>query len=143
MRTNTEHVPIRYVGPDAGVEAQTDPEQIGQVFTNIIKNAIQAIGEKTEADIIVILNAAYSDREIEVSISDNGPGIPKADQPKIFVPNFTTKTTAQDSDSPSRRILSRALGDASDLIQIVEVQHSMFTSQKHKLTNRFYKQKTA
>jgi len=27
------------VGPDAGVEAQTDPEQIGQVFTNIIKNA--------------------------------------------------------------------------------------------------------
>ncbi len=93
MRTNTEHVPIRYVGPDAGVEAQTDPEQIGQVFTNIIKNAIQAIGEKTEADIIVILNAAYSDREIEVSISDNGPGIPKADQPKIFVPNFTTKTT--------------------------------------------------
>jgi signal transduction histidine kinase len=93
MRTNAEHVPIRYVGPDAGVEAQTDPEQIGQVFTNIIKNAIQAIGETPEADIIVILNAAYSDREIEVSISDNGPGIPKADQPKIFVPNFTTKTT--------------------------------------------------
>lgn len=92
LRTNTEQVPVRYVGPDAGVMAQTDPEQIGQVFTNIIKNAIQAIGSKRDADIIVILNAAYSKKEIEISISDNGPGIPETDQPKIFVPNFTTKT---------------------------------------------------
>lgn len=93
MRTNSEGVPVRYVGPDAGVEAQTDPEQIGQVFTNIIKNAIQAIGTKKDADIIIILNPAYSNKEVEISISDNGPGIPKEDQSKIFVPNFTTKTT--------------------------------------------------
>ncbi len=93
MRTNTESVPIRYVGPDAGVMAQTDPEQIGQVFTNIIKNAIQAIGDRKDADIIIILNTAYSAKEIEISISDNGPGISAEDQPKIFVPNFTTKTT--------------------------------------------------
>lgn len=93
MRTNTESVPIRYVGPDAGVMAQTDPEQIGQVFTNIIKNAIQAIGDRKDADIIIILNTAYSTKEIEISISDNGPGISAEDQPKIFVPNFTTKTT--------------------------------------------------
>lgn len=93
MRTNTEQVPVRYVGPDAGVMAQTDPEQIGQVFTNIIRNAIQAIGNKRDADVIVILNTVYSNKEVEVSISDNGPGISVEDQPKIFVPNFTTKTT--------------------------------------------------
>ena len=30
---------------------------------------------------------------VEISISDNGPGIPKAIQDKIFMPNFTTKST--------------------------------------------------
>ena len=30
---------------------------------------------------------------IEISISDNGPGISSEIQPKIFMPNFTTKST--------------------------------------------------
>ena len=30
---------------------------------------------------------------MEISISDNGPGIPEAIQSKIFMPNFTTKST--------------------------------------------------
>ena len=38
------------------------------------------------------LNALYSDREMQISISDNGPGIPAEVQEKIFRPNFTTKS---------------------------------------------------
>ena len=90
---NPQGTPIRYFGPDAGVMAYADKEQIGQVFTNIIRNAVQAINAAPDGDIIVILTDDTSSPEVEISISDNGPGIPEDVQPKIFLPNFTTKST--------------------------------------------------
>lgn len=88
QRSNDEQIPIRYVGADSGVMALADQEQISQVFVNIIRNALQA----SPTDIIVMLNAAYSEREIQISISDDGTGIPADIQPSIFRPNFTTKS---------------------------------------------------
>ena len=88
QRANDEQIPIRYVGADTGVFVQADNEQISQVFVNIIRNALQA----SPTDIIVVLNAAYSDREVQISISDDGCGIPQEAQAKIFRPNFTTKS---------------------------------------------------
>ena len=88
QRANDEQIPIRYVGPDSGVMVLADREQISQVFVNIIRNAIQA----SPTDIIVVLNATYSDREVQISISDDGTGIPADVQEKIFRPNFTTKS---------------------------------------------------
>ena len=92
QRANDEQIPIRYVGADSGVMGLADKEQISQVFVNIIRNAIQALETQTDADIIVMLNAVYSDKEMRISISDNGPGIPAEVQEKIFRPNFTTKS---------------------------------------------------
>jgi nitrogen fixation/metabolism regulation signal transduction histidine kinase len=92
QRENDAQVPVRYVGPDSGVVVMADKEQISQVFVNILRNAIQAMEEQDNADIIVVLNSVFSDREIEISISDNGPGIPPEVQEKIFRPNFTTKS---------------------------------------------------
>ena len=95
QRANDEQIPIRYVGPDSGVMVLADQEQISQVFVNILRNAIQAISCQPSAvrgDIIVMLNAAFSDREIQISISDDGCGIPEEIQPRIFMPNFTTKS---------------------------------------------------
>ena len=92
QRANDEQIPIRYVGADSGVMGLADKEQISQVFVNILRNAIQALEEQKDGDIIVTLNALYSDREMQISISDNGPGIPADVQEKIFRPNFTTKS---------------------------------------------------
>ena len=88
QRENDEQIPIRYVGPDSGILVRADKEQISQVFVNILRNALQA----SPTDIIVVLNAAYSEREVQISISDDGTGIPAEIQPRIFRPNFTTKT---------------------------------------------------
>ena len=88
QRANDEQIPVRYVGADSGVMVRADREQISQVFVNIIRNALQA----SPTDIIVVLNAAYSDREVQISISDDGTGIPKDIQARIFQPNFTTKS---------------------------------------------------
>ena len=99
LSTNNSHnIPIRYVGPDKNVFVEADGEQIGQVFTNIFRNAIQAIGNQSDGDIIVVLNTDYHPasgsgiEEVEISISDNGPGIPEEVRDKIFVPDFTTKS---------------------------------------------------
>lgn len=91
FRTNQQEVPVRYIGPDKGVHAKADGEQIAQVFNNLIKNALQAIGDRKDGDIIVVLREEK--RTVEISVSDNGCGIPDEIRDKIFVPNFTTKST--------------------------------------------------
>ena len=92
---NNQDVPIRYVGPQSGVFALTDAEQISLVFNNLIKNALQAVEDVEHGDIIIMLkqNVGTDGQQIEISISDNGRGIPADIQEKVFVPNFTTKTT--------------------------------------------------
>ncbi len=99
---NPQKVSIRYFGPESGVMARADKEQISQAFNNIIRNAIQAVGglvfdgepeyKAPKGDIIVVLKNDPKQKEIEISISDNGPGIPEEIQEKIFLPNFTTKS---------------------------------------------------
>ncbi len=92
QRENDAQIPVRYVGADSGVIGLADKEQISQVFVNIIRNALQALDGQKDGDIIVTLNPLYSEKEMEITISDNGPGIPAEIQEKIFRPNFTTKS---------------------------------------------------
>ena len=93
VTNNPQGTPIRYFGPESGVMVQADKEQISQVFTNILRNAVQAINGAEGGDIMVILKDDIHQPEVEISFSDNGPGIPEDVQPKIFLPNFTTKST--------------------------------------------------
>ena len=86
MKNNADQIPIRYIGPSDGVFARTDEQQISQVFTNLITNALQAIGDNANGNIIVILKNDTEER-IQISISDNGCGIPEDIQSKIFFPN--------------------------------------------------------
>jgi two-component system, NtrC family, sensor kinase len=63
------------------------PEEIQQVFLNIIVNAIQAMHGRGRLH----LETQALDGHVRVKIADNGPGIPKAYLSKIFDPFFTTK----------------------------------------------------
>jgi signal transduction histidine kinase len=61
--------------------------ELNQVWTNLIDNAIDAMGGKGELKI-----RTYRDDDcVVVEIDDNGPGIPSDVQPHIFEPFFTTK----------------------------------------------------
>ncbi len=125
IRNNPSEIPIRYVGPENGVMALADAEQITQVFTNIVRNAIQAMEGRPNSDIIIILKALADDQRkihdlseerqwIEISFSDNGPGIPEDTQEKIFVPNFTTKNTGAGLGLPiSKNIVEGSGGKIS------------------------------
>jgi|GEM_PF-4281400 len=63
------------------------PDEIGQVWTNIINNAIQAMKGKGK----LILDIHTEGENAVVKITDNGPGIPQDIINRIFEPFFTTK----------------------------------------------------
>ncbi len=82
------HFLVEIAPADATIEV--DEAQISQVFINLIKNAMQAV-EGVDSPQIVI-SVAHTERGFfEVSIVDNGPGIPPEVMEQIFVPFFTTK----------------------------------------------------
>jgi two-component system NtrC family sensor kinase len=72
-------------------ETISDSSQIQQVFLNILNNAVDAIGKNGEIQIRTDCVLKDKEKEIEVCISDNGPGIPNEMLQRIFDPFFTTK----------------------------------------------------
>jgi len=72
-------------------EIDADREQLSRVFLNIIKNGIQSVIDEQAGRIIVTVNSIQD--AVEVTITDNGRGIPDEIIPKLFIPNFTTKTS--------------------------------------------------
>lgn len=84
-------IQINYHGKPSGVWVMSDEKLILQVFNNLIKNAIQALNKKQNGQIDVSIEE--QPETILIKIADNGPGIPDEIKDKVFVPNFTTKTT--------------------------------------------------
>ena len=69
----------------------SDKNNLSIVFGNIIKNAIQAIGKKEDGNITIKIKDSVEFYNVE--ISDNGCGIREEEKKKIFMPNFTTKSS--------------------------------------------------
>ncbi len=65
-----------------------DPDQLGQVFSNIIRNGIQAMPEGGQ---LAVKSEVFRPGWVAVSITDTGVGIPPKEQQKVFEPLFTTK----------------------------------------------------
>ncbi|MBL8063610.1 MAG: response regulator [Anaerolineales bacterium] len=73
--------------------AYVDARQVEQVFNNLIKNAWEALtnAQVAEPKIYVKGRRDHDSNFVLVSVEDNGPGIPKDIQEKIWVSFFTTK----------------------------------------------------
>lgn len=105
-----------------GISVSTDPETmvvmadkmlVEQVLINLIKNAIQAFGEKTDRQIVM---AAYQNEtgNVLISVKDNGTGIEPEALEKIFIPFFSTKKTGSGIGlSLSRQIMRQHEGNIS------------------------------
>src|SRR4030095_7936364 len=76
------------------------PEDIGRVMLNLINNAFYTVDEKKRQldggyEPTVSLTTKKLDGKVEISVKDNGNGIPQKVLDKIFQPFFTTKPTGQ------------------------------------------------
>jgi nitrogen fixation/metabolism regulation signal transduction histidine kinase len=76
---------------DAKVLITADRTHINRLFTNLIQNAFQSIPEGISAHIIV--EEKLDKKNVLITVSDNGAGIPEDIRSKIFTPNFTTKNS--------------------------------------------------
>jgi nitrogen fixation/metabolism regulation signal transduction histidine kinase len=68
-----------------------DKSQLIRVFNNLLLNALQSIPTQQQGEIDVITENV--DGQIVISVRDNGIGIPAEEMAKVFIPNFTTKSS--------------------------------------------------
>lgn len=85
-------IDVRLALADALPRIQADADQLHQVLLNLLINAQQSLQDEAPPRRVRIdsrLDAAQ--RQIVVTVSDNGPGIPESLRSRVFEPYFTTK----------------------------------------------------
>ena len=68
-----------------------DKTHVNRILTNLILNGIQSVNENIKPHIII--EESVSNNEVKIKITDNGSGIRDEIKPRIFMPNFTTKSS--------------------------------------------------
>ena len=68
---------------------QADPQLLDQVLLNLVRNAADALRERSDPQLS--LTARLDFGRVLINVKDNGPGIPEDARDQIFVPFFTTK----------------------------------------------------
>jgi signal transduction histidine kinase len=86
-----ENVKINLELPEEDIYSLADPKIMERTFNNMVLNALQS-GEDDKKVEVNIKIELLEDR-VKVSIQDNGMGIPEDNYNKVFLPNFTTKTS--------------------------------------------------
>jgi two-component system NtrC family sensor kinase len=70
---------------------QADPLQLHQVFTNLMKNAVEAMEPKGGGSLTLTTRTAPFGQGVRATIADTGVGISEGNRDKLFTPFFTTK----------------------------------------------------
>tara|TARA_B100001175_G_C19510258_1_gene643337 strand:- start:988 stop:2442 length:1455 start_codon:yes stop_codon:yes gene_type:complete len=81
---------IEFNTSDDEIRLRLDRTQWIRVTTNIIQNALQAVKKGQQTKIKVSIKKVQ--KNVKISFADNGIGIPKSIQSKVFEPKFTTKS---------------------------------------------------
>jgi PAS domain S-box-containing protein len=83
-------VQVEYGRLEREVVAAVDGQKLRQVFTNVLKNAVEAIEPRRGAGRVTVDLFGVGERAV-VEVADDGVGIAPGDREKIFLPFFTTK----------------------------------------------------
>jgi two-component system nitrogen regulation sensor histidine kinase NtrY len=86
-----DNVLIEFKTPETPFFVSADRDQLLRCFNNLLKNAIEATGPDKHC--LIEINFLITNKNILLTIKDNGNGIPDNMREKIFEPNFTTKSS--------------------------------------------------
>lgn len=77
-------------------DLRADPDQLAQVFANLIVNAEHALkGRGGDGRLTISSSLSSREKTVVVVLQDNGPGVPEAIRARIFEPFFTTKAVGR------------------------------------------------
>lgn len=83
---------IKYIPDESEIFTNFDRTQLIRVVTNLVKNGIQAIPDDLENPKIEV-HVFQEDKNVNITVEDNGTGISLENESKVFEPKFTTKTS--------------------------------------------------
>ena len=86
-----ENVLFKWVPEHGKILLYADKTQLNRLFTNLLQNALEACHDQQTC--VISLSEKLMEEHILIRISDNGEGIPESMRSKIFIPNFTTKSS--------------------------------------------------
>ncbi len=127
--TAPEDVDLRFQSSLLRAPIRCAPEQIHQVLLNLIQNAFKALRKwdvsrgdasrgQVEKRVLISLEAFETDdlrSMIRVTIEDNGPGIPRENLEKIFIPFFTTDPSGSGLGLPICKKIIQAHGGSIEV----------------------------
>lgn len=86
------NISLKLLSAEQACQGIIDPMLMERVVINIVKNAIESIGDRRNGEIIIALSPSDTIRPAWcLSVTDNGPGIPDDIAGHIFTPFFSTK----------------------------------------------------
>ena len=89
LLSDSSVVIVRQFG-DGVLPVRGRPDQLAQVFVNLITNACHAMPEKG-ARLLIATELVDDETRVRVVVTDNGHGIPENIRSRVFLPFFTTK----------------------------------------------------
>lgn len=97
--------------PDTRTQVEADPLRLGQVLTNLLRNATQA-----RADATVQLEVKEEGELISLRVHDDGPGISSAQQERLFQPFASQKSDGHGLGlALSQRLMQRMGGSLTNV----------------------------
>ena len=92
LHLNPKQHQIELSLPQEPVHVLADENHLVRIFNNLLLNALQAVPSSQTPEITIKVEEKDA-KWVFISVQDNGAGIPEEVQPKIFLPNFSTKYT--------------------------------------------------
>ena len=88
LRNRLKEIHLTCDFPDPCPTFHGNAGELNQVWTNILVNACDALGNRGAIKITIARN---DDNTVTIAFHDDGPGVPETLREKIFTPNFTTR----------------------------------------------------
>jgi len=98
------------------LELVADADLLDQALINLVRNAIEALGD-VAAGRIELSGRRHADGRVAIAVADNGPGIANDQRDRIFVPFFTTKRQGSGVGLTLVRQIATAHGATVDVAQ--------------------------
>lgn len=106
--------PLTVEIPRNGLWIETDPDLLRSALLNLVRNAVEAAGDKGE----VRVRVEASRHGVTIAVEDDGPGLSEEARRRLFEPFFTTKAFGTGLGLPTSRKLIEKLGGRLRLIPL-------------------------